>query len=390
MRFLVNASSTVIGGGVQVAVSLIEYANRLGAKHQWRFAVSPAVHAELARLGIAEDTRAEVVSPRPSLPWRGRKSRRILRGLEREFMPDATLTVFGPAYVRFRSPHLCGFANPWTTHPNQYAERQLSFGSRIRAWVERRKNLWFLRGVDQYWCESRVVADRLRTALRCKSEILIIPNTYSQAFDGVVPTASEIGDECRVLTLSAYYRHKNLEIIPRVAAALVRLAPEARFVFTLTLQENTDAWKRLSAEASKLGVRDRLRTVGLVSNRDCPDLYAAHDIVFLPTLLECSSAVYPEAMKMWRPLVTTDLDFARESCGDASLYYPPLSAEDAARCLLEVARNRDRRERLIQAGVERVRTLPDSRNRYERIVGALCRLGSGNAAATAGYMQEIA
>ena len=64
---------------------------------------------------------------------------------------------------------------------------------------------------------------------------------------------------------------------------------------------------------------------------ECPSLYEQADVMFQPTLLECFSATYPEAMKMQRPIVTTDIEFAHGLCGPAAHYYSPLSAEDAAR-----------------------------------------------------------
>lgn len=38
----------------------------------------------------------------------------------------------------------------------------------------------------------------------------------------------------------------------------------------------------------------------------------------MPSLLECFTATYPEAMRMERPIVTTDLAFAQGLCGEAA------------------------------------------------------------------------
>ena len=63
---------------------------------------------------------------------------------------------------------------------------------------------------------------------------------------------------------------------------------------------------------------------------NCPKLYNQADAMFLPTLLETFSASYPEAMKMERPILTSDLDFAKDICGDAALYFNPLDSYDIA------------------------------------------------------------
>jgi glycosyltransferase involved in cell wall biosynthesis len=73
---------------------------------------------------------------------------------------------------------------------------------------------------------------------------------------------------------------------------------------------------------------------------DCPQLYLETHAVFLPTLLECFSATYAEAMKMKLPIVTTNLGFAKTVCGRAALYYDPLSATDAYDKIRELIENK--------------------------------------------------
>ena len=54
---------------------------------------------------------------------------------------------------------------------------------------------------------------------------------------------------------------------------------------------------------------------------ECPSLYRQSTFAFQPTLLECFTATYPEAMRSGKPIVTPDLEFARGLCGGAAVYY---------------------------------------------------------------------
>ena len=54
-----------------------------------------------------------------------------------------------------------------------------------------------------------------------------------------------------------------------------------------------------------------LISVGKILHKDLAKQYLISDIILLPTLLECSSATYPEAMIAGKPIVTTDFDFSR-------------------------------------------------------------------------------
>lgn len=43
----------------------------------------------------------------------------------------------------------------------------------------------------------------------------------------------------------------------------------------------------------------------------------------MPTLMESFSGTYLEAFHFGTPVLTSDLDFARETCGEAALYFDP-------------------------------------------------------------------
>ena len=71
------------------------------------------------------------------------------------------------------------------------------------------------------------------------------------------------------------------------------------------------------------GLTDRILNLGPVDLEDLPNVYRASDALFLPTLLESFSGTYLEAMHYGLPILTTDLDFARNICRDAALYFDP-------------------------------------------------------------------
>lgn len=90
-----------------------------------------------------------------------------------------------------------------------------------------------------------------------------------------------------------------------------------------------------------------------------------------PTLLECFTATYPEAMRMEVPIVTTDLDFAHGLCGDAALYYSPLSAADATQNILEVYHNAALRKKLVEAGHKQLEIFDNNEQRANKVIKLL-------------------
>ena len=111
-----------------------------------------------------------------------------------------------------------------------------------------------------------------------------------------------------------------------------------------------------------------VRVVGPVPPPDCPSLYAECDAMFLPTLAECFSASYPEAMKMRKPIVTTDLGFARSICAEAALYFEPRSAGSAAKQVIRLIDDTDLQATLRQLGEGRLAAFDSPAQRAEKIL----------------------
>ena len=116
-------------------------------------------------------------------------------------------------------------------------------------------------------------------------------------------------------------------------------------------------------------------------NEEDPSLYKECDAMFLPSLLECFSASYPEAMAMEKPIVTTDQGFARSICGDAALYYSPVDPVDAANKISRLIREPKLQKQLIENGKIRLKTFPTPEERakeYLRICEEMHLNGTKN------------
>ena len=69
----------------------------------------------------------------------------------------------------------------------------------------------------------------------------------------------------------------------------------------------------------------KIHFIGNKMMSEIPHLYSISDFMFLPTLLECFSASYSEAMFMKKIILTSDLPFARSICGDGAIYFDPIN-----------------------------------------------------------------
>lgn len=381
MKILVNATTCVVGGGVQVAVGFILKA--LGEKRafSFRFALSLQVFNCLPE-SSQRDKRIHVLFPSPARLRSGRGTRNALLALEAQFQPDVVFTVFGPAYVQFFAPHVCGFADPWVTHRSKIALSVLPFLHRLRCQAICKYKELRLSTKDYYWVEAEAARSGLLRLLGLEpSRVKLISNCYADFFaTAAKETAPPKNDGVfRIFCLAAPYPHKNLTIIPEVARLLRERNSALTYRFIVTLPDSGWEVRKFWAMAHSLGVTSMIENAGYLPVQECLWWYASSDITFLPTLLETFSVTYLESMVMNKPIVTTDLDFARDICGPAALYYSPLSAEEAASAIESVATNRKLYDALKQHGRARIKQYPTPEEKYETTLRWICEVGSRNA-----------
>lgn len=95
--------------------------------------------------------------------------------------------------------------------------------------------------------------------------------------------------------------------------------------------------------------------------------------MFLPTVLECFSASYVEAMKMQKPILTSDLGFAKGICNDAALYFSPTSATDIAEKVYLLAHNQMLQKQLIKSGNKQLHNFNSPEQRVRMMLDILTK-----------------
>jgi 2-polyprenyl-3-methyl-5-hydroxy-6-metoxy-1,4-benzoquinol methylase/glycosyltransferase involved in cell wall biosynthesis len=343
MKVLISCVPVLVGGGVQVSIALLA-GLRDRPDVQWKAIVPTSVRAALPA-DLADDERITYVNRRSQAdrvwltPW--------LRMIERTFEPDVVFTVFGPPFGHARAPHLVGFALPHMIYENLDPAPRSSLKDRLGDWAR----CHLFRQADCLVVETEAARQRLARRLTIDvSRIFVVPNSPNPLLQPLPEDPARQSQRFVIFIPSAYYRHKNLEIVPRVAQAMRRAAPDIDFEFRFTLPPLSAEWQRITAEAAQLGVSEKLTTLGVVKIVDLASAYRDASAVFLPTLREVSTAVYPESFLFRRPLVTSDLDFARELCGDGALFADPLNPEASAARLVDLASQPQLRTQMVAKG----------------------------------------
>ena len=369
MKLIINTSNLYVGGGVQVALSFINELKELKTGNEYHIFLSKAVDKQIEQKSFPSNFHFYSIERSPASLKTRKQIVAQLDMLEEQIKPDVVFSVFGPSYWKPKAKHVMGFAVPWVLQKDSVAYAELSFLKRMkmRLWVEY-VSFYAKKDASHYIIETEDGKSKLSDVLDIPREnISVVGNSYSAIFNDesylsednidYIQLPSKEKDEFRLLLISHNHPHKNLKIIDKVTPLLDGL----NIKFVLTVDDTS--YQELFPNGN-----DRVLNLGVVKLNSCPSLYKQCDALFLPTLLEVFSASYPEAMKMEKPILTSNYSFATDVCKDAALYFDPLDPKDIAKKIKQLIVDKSLQKELVEKGKKRIKEFETARSRAEKYV----------------------
>jgi glycosyltransferase involved in cell wall biosynthesis len=342
MNILINCSNLKVGGGLQVAHSFI---SSLYHFEQHKFIVVAST--------ILYDQIAGHISPN-NLLFKYDLNTGFFQSLNSNdaFLDNLVIhheiktvfTVFGPSYWRPKATHITGYAKPHYIYEDSPFFETISKKELLKLKVKKYVHLKdYKNNSDVLISENEDVSHKLRTIFP-KKKVHTVTNFYNQIFDQPARWNNDLiipyFDGFTLLTISANYPHKNLNIVPQVVKYLKINYPNFSFRFLMTIDEGS----------LQEGQSDAILYLGKINVNQCPPLYNEADAVFLPTLLECFTATYPEAMRMSKPILTSNLNFAKGLCDKAAVYFDPLDVRSIGDSIFSLSQDLNLRDNIVNLG----------------------------------------
>lgn len=346
MKILINASTLKGTGVVQVASSFINECKEIKG-NEYIVYLSPKVSANVNKEDFPSNFKFYEFGKNSLYLLLGLQDIFKMKSIEAEEKPDAVFSIFGPSLWRPKAPHLMGFAYPYYVYHDSPIFGILSLKEKIMAKVRELCHMHMLKhDGDYYVCETDDVASRLCDMYNIpQNKVFRAYNTASSVFLNYNGTSVDRNDnEFRFFTLCSPYKHKNMDILNKVIPILDERGLGSKIKFYTTFP------KSRYEDIFDISVRDNIVNVGTLSISQCPELVSKCDALFLPTLLECYSASYPEAMCMGKPIVTSNLPFAETVCKEAALYFDPMKPNDIADIICKLVENKEIYNMLITRG----------------------------------------
>lgn len=353
MKILIDCSLLTIGGGIQVALSLLlniakdnEFQSIVVATHQ----IDQQLPNDIKKLFYAYYVLDSVPV------YKKYKQAHFFSNLEEKYTPDLVFTVFGPSIWRSKAPCIQGFALGLMFYPEVQDILNYSLIKKIKIKIMYffKKNL-FLRNSDYYIVETAVVKNNLRTLLNLDdNRIFVVENSYNPYFQEYFKKNIDEKPpmyEFNFLVPSSYYPHKNLEVLARVVDFLyARNFINIYFNFMIDKKN----FEKLTKLVVNPNARYMLKNFGPVASSNLPKIYSDCDAVILPTLAESSTSAYPESFISKKTLLTSDLDFSRSLCGEAALFFDPLNVEDIVNKVITIYQDEKLRASIAEKGIKQL------------------------------------
>ncbi len=360
LRLAVLAQSARVSGGHSVGKNLLAALGRAGP--DVRFFLALHADAGLEDLGWSLAGDRVALCRRRDFVGRWQWETFTLGRRLREFAPHVVLDLGSRGLADPPCPQaiLCQRAQ-FFYPPDCWPGEPLKFRLLFRLHVRRFRRA--LARTDLVLCQTPVAERRFRDWFGYRGGSAICPNALSedvrQAPRDAPPPASlaALGERFKLLCVSRWFPHKNLEALIEVFRRHGRDLPDVVAVTTVSPGDHPRAAGFLRAIRAP-DLAGRIVNVGGIRQEELASYYRACQAAILPTLLESFSGTYLEAMHFGVPILTSDRDFAREVCGEAACYFDPLDAATVRDAILAVRSEPARAAALVEAGRRRLAAMP--------------------------------
>tara|TARA_B100000579_G_C22775906_1_gene826539 strand:+ start:84 stop:1226 length:1143 start_codon:yes stop_codon:yes gene_type:complete len=379
MKVLINSTTAFIGGGVQVGVSFAKYIFNNDPGFDFIFAISKPIYDNLPDY-IRDNDKIRVFEVSPSKIFKGRSERKRIREIENYFKPDFIYSLAFPSYVSFKTKEIGRYTNPWEIFKAETAWSLLSRKEKILRSLKNTYRLYWARRAEFYETQTISAKHAISKKFDCNEEkILVSPNVLNPLFENIQNVDYKKNNltkknKVKLFCLSADHKHKNLKIIPKVIKQIKKIGTDKKFQFILTLPQKSDTLREILEESKKDNNHKYIRNVGPLSLSDCVDWYTKIDLVFLPTVLEVFSATYLEAMKFKKVIITSDMDFSRETCGDAAIYFKANDYIDAAQKIIRAMLDQNFSNKVVKNIDNQIKKFPGFEQKHQEIVNWILKL----------------
>lgn len=218
----------------------------------------------------------------------------------------------------------------------------------IKSLFTRKMKLFFfkrnIRYIDTIIAQTETIKNRL-IKFYGNRVVKVVPNAVSlEHTEDNCNYKFNLPKGIKLLYLTYYYSHKNLEILVPIARMIKKENLNYKFIITIDENQHHKA-KEFLDMVKKENLEDIIVNIRYVNMTYVPSLFNQCDALFMPTLLESYGLPYVEAMFNEKTILTSNLDFAIDVCSDVAYYFNPIDPIDILKKIKKVFSKEEEKER---------------------------------------------
>jgi glycosyltransferase involved in cell wall biosynthesis len=334
-KLLVNGYNSTQGGGLRIFQGLVGF---LGSLSKTEMPYPPTIIFSLRHdSSLVYEARDLGLKTMVFCPTKFRQLDQII--LYFIYLPirallnrkSECLLNFGDYIVPFTKRQLYYFDWLYAVIEAGDVWKKMSLSQRAGRWLKRANIRALIKTPNVIIVQSKFVADQMwRTLGRTKMSVIpcpvepVVPKS-SCSISKVMRTSDQLQ---RLLCLSSFATHKNVEVLLGVARLLKVRAVPVQIV--LTLDEADNSVRDFLSRIDSSGLSEFFVNIGVLHFEQVNDWFGRCDALLLPTKLETFGLPYVESLARGRPILTSDLPFAHEICKTGTMFFNPDDPADIA------------------------------------------------------------
>lgn len=355
-KVFINAFNNHSGGGKSYLINFSRLLNQHKSIDSYYILVPPNIKMEFEKNdNISIITLPSILSKMIFLPL----CYIFLIPMIVYFKKCSRVLNFSDIPIITKSKQIMLFDWPYGLYPDSKAWQMMNkkdlFRRKVKLFILKK----LIRFVDEFIVQNSVMKKRLEKYWKFRNAH-IIPNAISlDSLDSNFKTLQlRSTRKNRLLCLTHYYTHKNLEIFIPLAKEIKKQNLNFEIIITISKDQSSEA-KLLLKSVDKEGLQNIIYNIGPVSMEYIPSLYNQSDALLLPTTLETFSGTYIEAIFHKKPIFTSDLDFARNVCKDYAYYFNPYDHFSILECVKEAFHKKEKFQDKLKLGDKLLKLYPD-------------------------------
>jgi len=181
------------------------------------------------------------------------------------------------------------------------------------------------------------------------SKIVIMPNPVSNLIDRSKIANTYIADNY-VFYVSRYYPHKQHVFLLQMVDKYKTVLRKERIKFYITVDKNAAdiETRNFLNKISEYNLDDIIYNLGEIPNNKLSLYYGAAKCFFFPSTSETFGNPLLEAMSFDLPIIVPNLNYAKDICRDAGIYYEFNKIDDAFDKIISLLKDQSMQEKFSQ------------------------------------------